>query len=101
MANRSELDPNARYLDLDLTKLGDALVRFALTARQLGHGRVARTVEDYSHPHPSGDSLELEFVRDVFLTSPEDIATRWFGGSDNAVRLTSAVITAGHRDLPL
>lgn len=98
MANRSELDPNARYLDLDLTQLGDALVRFALTARQLGHDCVARTVEDYSHP---SDSLELEFVRDVFLTSPEDIATRWFGGSDNAVRLTSAILTAAHRGLPL
>lgn len=76
------------FINLDLTRLGDALVRLALTARQLGHARTAHTVQDYWHPC---GSLEMEFVRDVFSLNPDDIAERWFGGEANAVRLTNAL----------
>jgi len=86
------LDPNALYLRLDLVQVGDALVRAALTARQLGHTSVLGTVRDYWGNE--GESLEHDFIRDVFVCTPDEIADRWFGGTDNAVRLTAAVLGA-------
>lgn len=84
-----ELDPDVRFLDLDLARVGDALVRLVLTARQLGHKHVAGTAQDYCHP----SSPEMEFVRDAFLRAPEKIAGLWFGGTENAVRFTSVLLT--------
>ena len=82
------LDPDVPFLDLDLAQIGDALVRFALTARQLGHKSIASTVEDYSRPGPP----EHNFVRDAFLLTPQEMADRWFGGDENAVRFTSILL---------
>jgi hypothetical protein len=85
-----ELDPDVPFLELDLSRLGDALVRLALTSRQLGHTAAALTAQHYYHPA----SPEEKFLHDVFSLNPEEIAERWFGGTANAVRFTRALLNA-------
>lgn len=86
-----DLDPDVPFLDLDLASIGDHFVRLVITSRQLGHSSVLCTMRDYSHP---GGPPEHEFIRDVFRRSPEEVAERWFGGSENCARFTSHVLTA-------
>jgi hypothetical protein len=76
------------FLDLDLASIGDYLVRMVLTSRQLGHAHISGTVGEYSY---TGGPPEYEFVRDVFLRSPDEIADIWFGGERNAAQFTRVI----------
>ena len=41
---------NARAMELDATRLGDALMTAYMISVQLGHKHVANTLRDYYHP---------------------------------------------------
>lgn len=69
-----------RLLELDATKLGEALVTAYLVSVQLGHQHVRDTLRDYYHPGP--DDHEQAFLVDLLNEPNGVIAERWFGGMD-------------------
>jgi hypothetical protein len=79
-----------KFMELDRAMVGELIIRLPLMARQFGHEHVQGTLDDYYHPQ----TLEAEFVHDVFTNSTEEIIDKWFGGDADAVRLTSAFLTA-------
>ena len=75
------------FLRLDITALGEQVARLPLISRQLGHSSVQLTVTDYLAPHPAS-SLEVEYARALFTSTPEQITQRWYGSDQNALALT-------------
>lgn len=55
---------NARAMELDATRLGDALMTAYMISVQLGHKHVANTLRDYYHPGPA--EQEQAFLVDLF-----------------------------------
>ena len=55
---------NARAMELDATRLGDALMTAYMISVQLGHKHVANTLRDYYHPGPA--EHEQAFLVDLF-----------------------------------
>lgn len=76
-----------KFTELDHAKVADQLYRLVLISRQFGHARLVGTADDYIHPQ----SPEMEFVRDAFILSTDEIVEKWFGGDAAAVRLTGAM----------
>jgi len=86
----------AKFVELDLAKVGDKLMRLVIIARQLGHVRLRGTAEDYGHPQ----SPEMQFVQDTFTLTTPEIIDKWFGGDEETVRLTSAMLNQASRKRP-
>lgn len=86
----SHIEP-CDLLNLDITALGNQVVKLPLISRQLGHASVRATVKDYLAPH-GPHSIEDQFVHDLFLAHPDRMAERWCGSEVNAGRLWCAIM---------
>jgi hypothetical protein len=83
---------NARAMELDATRLGDALMTAYMISVQLGDKHVANTLRDYYHPGPAELSR-----RSWSICSPKPtdvIGERWFGGVDGLLRALAGVMRA-------
>ena len=83
---------NARAMELDATRLGDALMTAYMISVQLGHKHVANTLRDYYHPGPA--EHEQAFLVDLFTQPTDVIGERWFGGVDGLLRAIAGVMRA-------
>jgi hypothetical protein len=75
---------NMKFTELVEKKLGGMLLRLPLTSHHAGHNKVQSIVKDYIEP---GDSLEGQFIVDLFKSTTPEIIEKWFGGDENATDL--------------
>jgi hypothetical protein len=60
--------------ELDAAKVGEALMRIAITSRYLGHQRIQDTVDPYLLSSPREDwSPETRFVIDILHKDPAEV----------------------------
>jgi hypothetical protein len=71
--------------ELSLEKLGIVLLQVTPAAAHAHHKWVKSTIKDYMLP--GKDQLELEFIRDLFTLTTEEIADKWYDGEENAIGL--------------
>jgi hypothetical protein len=86
-----------RVANLDLTRLGHALLKLPLVAVQLGHSSLADT-QRYLHP----STVEAQFMTDVMdlargRLEVEPFCEKWYGGMDGALLLLQRM---WERDVP-
>jgi hypothetical protein len=86
----SHIEP-CDLLRLDITAVGNKVVKLPLISQQLGHASVRGTIKDYLAPH-GPHSLENQFVYDLFLAQPDQMAKRWCGSEANAGRLWNVIL---------
>ena len=83
---------NARAMELDATRLGDALMTAYMISVQPGHKHVANTLRDYYHPGPA--EHEQAFLVDLFTQPTDVIGERWFGGVDGLLTALAGAMRA-------
>jgi hypothetical protein len=66
-------------------KLGLLLKNFPLVSIQLGHSKIQGAVQEYLDQ--CEDTVELEFVRDLFTLTVLEIIDKWYGGEEAAFDL--------------
>lgn len=65
-----------RFDSLDLDQVGRSLGGIVCASFHVRHKRVRYTLRDYVRP----DTPELEFLRDAFLLSNDELIEKWFNG---------------------
>jgi hypothetical protein len=81
-----------RLLELDATRLGEALLTAYIISVQLGHKRVVDTLRDYYHPGAADH--EQAFLVDLFTEDTDVVGERWFGGPDGVLKALAGVMRA-------
>jgi hypothetical protein len=91
MSDDGTVSWDAPVFDLDLRDVGDCLVRMLTTSVVLGHTNLHLTADTYAHPEPGTPAA---FVKDLLLLGNEEIASKWFGGTEQLLSLHGAMMAA-------
>jgi hypothetical protein len=59
--------------ELDAAKVGEALMRIAITSHFMGHKRIVYTVDPYLLSSPGPSSPETQFVIDILHKDPAKV----------------------------
>lgn len=75
-----------KITELDYNKLANALLKTPLVSMKLNHKHLSSSLRDYVSPDAG---LEVEYVRDLFTLTTDEIITKWYGGDEKAPELLS------------
>ena len=70
-----------KFTEIDHQKLSKVLFQATLTAIQQQHKTVKHAMLDFESS--TKNTLEDEFIKDLFYLTTDEIADKWFGGKDN------------------
>lgn len=66
--------------ELDKDKVFQILLRTPLVSMQANHKHIKSTLRDYVFPN----TLESEYVKDLFTLETDEIIEKWYGGKEQA-----------------